>query len=244
MMFQNESIFDTIDIVSCMVKKKDLTGLVFGDLKVIKLGPSKVYGKNKFNYWICVCSCGKESLGSVSKLLSGRKVSCGCKNFTTPHPNRKIRDGKITSYLKIIAAYEHSAARKAKAAKPKDIKWLLSYEEAVSLFNGNCFYCGATPSNPFNVYITKAGKYISKNKEFCEQAQVYFNGIDRLDSSSDYVIGNVASCCKTCNFAKLQMSCEKFYKWIEKIAVHQGFSKGIMTKNEISIDKRYSRTGR
>ena len=43
------------------------------------------------------------------------------------------------------------------------------------------------------------------------------SGIDRIDSSKGYVKGNVAACCRQCNFAKGSITVEKFKKHINKI---------------------------
>jgi hypothetical protein len=58
------------------MKKIDLTGMVFGNLKVLKL-----VGKSETNkrLWLCECSCGKNITYSTNSLCSGRTKSCGCK---------------------------------------------------------------------------------------------------------------------------------------------------------------------
>ena len=53
---------------------KDLTGLKFGNLNVIKK-----YGKIKgITYWECKCDCGIIKLINHYSLLKGRSTSCGC----------------------------------------------------------------------------------------------------------------------------------------------------------------------
>ena len=55
---------------------KDLTGMVFGDLTVIRrfsdIGGKKVK-------WLCLCSCGSYCIVQGSNLKSGNSTSCGCK---------------------------------------------------------------------------------------------------------------------------------------------------------------------
>lgn len=53
---------------------KDLTGLTFGRLTVVKLVRS--HGEN--HYWLCRCSCGKESTPTGASLRRGNTKSCGC----------------------------------------------------------------------------------------------------------------------------------------------------------------------
>lgn len=53
---------------------KDITGKRFGNLSVVSKGK-----KEKTQYWICRCDCGKIKEVRVSHLTSGNTISCGCK---------------------------------------------------------------------------------------------------------------------------------------------------------------------
>jgi hypothetical protein len=81
----------------------------------------------------------------------------------------------------------------------------LSGEEILSLVKSKCHYCGSKNSNHF--------KYKQPNFEY----NFYYNGIDRIDSSIGYIQGNVVSCCKTCNIAKMDMNYNDFINHIKKI---------------------------
>lgn len=66
-------------------KAQDLTGLVFGRLKVIKrVGTNK----SRKPLWQCRCQCGKKTVVCTSDLKSGNTKSCGClhKHFAKYHP--------------------------------------------------------------------------------------------------------------------------------------------------------------
>jgi hypothetical protein len=54
---------------------RDLTGLKFGRLLVIKLN---YIGKNHHAYWDCLCDCGKTTISNTNSLNSGHAQSCGC----------------------------------------------------------------------------------------------------------------------------------------------------------------------
>ena len=58
-----------------MAPKKDMTGMVFGRLTVVKDS-----GRRRRGYvlWDCECSCGKVVTVSVGDLRSGNTRSCGC----------------------------------------------------------------------------------------------------------------------------------------------------------------------
>lgn len=79
----------------------------------------------------------------------------------------------ISEYLK---SYKNNS-------KNRQRKWLLSKEEAISLFLNNCEYCGQLD---------------------------LVNGIDRIDNDEDYHPWNVVSCCHTCNNMKASLSYEEF----------------------------------
>ena len=53
---------------------RDLTGMVFGRLKVI--GFDSV--RNGSYYWLCECECGNRKSVQYSKLMRGHTRSCGC----------------------------------------------------------------------------------------------------------------------------------------------------------------------
>lgn len=56
---------------------KNLTNMVFGRLKVIRLNKSKTEETGK-TYWDCKCKCGKIVAVTSNHLLSGNTKSCGC----------------------------------------------------------------------------------------------------------------------------------------------------------------------
>ena len=54
---------------------KDLAGMKFGRLSVIRYVPST---DTRHNYFLCSCECGKEKVCRADHLESGRSRSCGC----------------------------------------------------------------------------------------------------------------------------------------------------------------------
>lgn len=61
------------------MRRIDLTGQVFGNLTVIKQGPTKVdpNGRKRIQ-WECLCTCGNTVLATGDALKSGNTQSCGC----------------------------------------------------------------------------------------------------------------------------------------------------------------------
>ena len=58
-----------------MGKFKDLTGMKFGRLVVLKMLPPE----GRHYQWLCRCDCGVEKQVRTDHLLSGRSLSCGCR---------------------------------------------------------------------------------------------------------------------------------------------------------------------
>jgi hypothetical protein len=81
-------------------------------------------------------------------------------------------------------------------AKVSGLPFLLTDSEAAELLMSSCHYCGF-----FNWY--------GPNKAP--------NGLDRIDSSVGYEIGNVVACCKVCNWAKNDLSYREFILYLEKL---------------------------
>ena len=63
-------------------------------------------------------------------------------------------------------------------------------------------YCGTEKSN----------HKVTKN---CLEGYDH-NGIDRIDSSKNYTIANVAPCCKICNYAKSDMTQKNLFYGFKK----------------------------
>jgi len=59
--------------------RKDLTGLKFGKLTVIKQAEDYILPKGKhLANWFCICECGKEKNVLGNHLKTGKVNSCGC----------------------------------------------------------------------------------------------------------------------------------------------------------------------
>lgn len=165
---------------------KDLTGQRFGKLTVLNERKS---GSAKTNIkWMCQCDCGVKKWVTMPCLITGRTTSCGCSRI-----NSKNRLSYLTAKQPengIIGKYIH-------AAKKRKLEWNLAHEDLMKLLKGNCFYCGAIPSQVKNDFV--------------------YNGIDRVDNDKGYLKDNVVSCCGICNQGKSNMKLSEFYEWINKV---------------------------
>lgn len=57
---------------------KDLTGLKFGRLTVIKEVEKPKHLKSKKTFWLVRCECGNENIVVRTALTCGNSKSCGC----------------------------------------------------------------------------------------------------------------------------------------------------------------------
>ena len=74
---------------------KDLTGEVFGKLKVLEITPER---RNRQVVWKCQCECGNITYVVGQALRSGHTKSCGCLNYEKKDTDSLInqRFGKLT----------------------------------------------------------------------------------------------------------------------------------------------------
>jgi hypothetical protein len=195
--------------------RKNLVGQRFGKIEVIKLMGSVKRKKAHHRLWLCRCDCGNEVTYITNALYPGRVSSCGCQKLGTK--NRKHELPTDASWQALFNNYKQKA-------RFRKFDFSLAADEVRKLCSGSCEYCGALPSRSFNVYETKSGRSPranNKSTEYTRQAQITVNGIDRIDSSIGYVATNVVSCCKTCNYAKNNMSVLEFLDWARRLATFQ-----------------------
>jgi hypothetical protein len=187
----------------------------YGFLTVISKELTSDDGKINGYKWVCNCVCGKERKCLTTELTRGIFTSCGCKNYSERRPNKKFEP--------IVASFRAKAANYKSTAKQRGIEWSLNMEEATHLLSGNCFYCGSEPSNTYNL-VQRNRAYTGKIvyvTNYSSEYNILYNGIDRTDNEKGYVIGNVVTCCQTCNFAKRDLPYEKFINWINQLVQYQ-----------------------
>lgn len=111
---------------------------------------------------------------------------------------RKNRFGKPLNVLEYkMYCFYRSGARQ------RGIDFNLSEEEFKSLIKKDCYYCGEPPSRHQSVSYRSDYELV--------------NGIDRIDSSKSYSIGNCVPCCNTCNLMKNTLSKEAFLTKVSDI---------------------------
>lgn len=169
------------------MKIVDLTGKRFGRLVVIRCTGSRKQGKRRFKFWLCQCDCGGFTEVRTAHLTTGQTSGCGCK--------QKLPKGE-SAFNALLASYKRNA-------KSRNLTFNLTKGQFKRLTQEPCFYCGTEPSMVVD-RLRLNGIYV-------------YNGIDRIDSSLGYSIGNCVPCCKTCNWMKCDMNQSDFLVHVHKI---------------------------
>ncbi len=149
--------------------------------------------------------CKKEcerTLHALEKYY-GRNKSCGCFRLA----GMSITNSKLPP---LHAANKRRIVDYRRNAEKRGIAFDLTDDFCAKLLHQNCHYCGAPPGMPAS--STKIARHIR------------VNGIDRIDNTISYKVGNVVACCKDCNRAKWEMSASDFSTWLQK-AYRFNFSK-------------------
>jgi hypothetical protein len=174
---------------------KNLVGKVFGKLSVIRF-----IEKRKNNpYWLCQCNCGtfRQIAGNALMRTKYSTKSCGCSKIIRMKNLNRLENG-LSAKRRIFAFYK-------KGAKARDFQFNLSFEQLVEFLKKSCHYCGIEPSNS-SATINPHGA-----------SQILYNGIDRIDNSKGYIVENLVSCCKNCNYAKFDLSYEEFKIYLKRL---------------------------
>ncbi len=171
-------------------KKRLTVGVKFNRLTITR----QFIGKNNLTWVDCICDCGEEITTLLTIVKQGRKKSCKkCQIRGTGGGQFKKKSFGEASFNALFRNYKTNA-------KYRGIDFNLSKDEVRVLFGMKCFYCGEPPNN--NAHT---------DKRF--NGQISYNGIDRKNNSIGYVSDNCVSCCKFCNYAKKNISFEKFIEW-------------------------------
>jgi hypothetical protein len=182
----------------------DLTGKRFGKLVVLE----RIENEGVQVKWKCVCDCGNYHNVCGLYLRKEKCKSCGCLGV-----HNKELDREKALFFRL---YKTTIV---KGARIRGHETDVSLEEFVALSKLPCFYCGLENSNYLNDKCTRNRKGVIKKYTISDKT-IYFNGIDRLNSSIGYYKANIVSCCKYCNTAKNTLSVEEYMKFIKRVYEH------------------------
>lgn len=172
---------------------RNLTGQRFGRLVAVEPTDERRHGSVM---WVCKCDCGNLCKIRASHLTYYGTKSCGC--------IQKEMLGNMTRLEKGQASFNATLHSYKQNAKKRGYSFNLTKEQFREITQQNCSYCGRKPCQ------------VAFQNKYGNGVYVY-NGIDRVNNSIGYEIGNVVPCCKICNRAKDVMGTEEFLDWIKSV---------------------------
>lgn len=184
--------------------RSNLSGKRFNWLTVIEPIPRKMGERTKFR---CLCDCGNEVIIEGSKIKNSHTKSCGCYRKTVDYGKGSRLPLGISNRNSLLGTYKRNA-------KVKGIRFELSDEEMILMFESDCYYCGREP-------------YMGFERKNSNGAYIH-NGIDRLNNDPDigYTLLNTVPCCFKCNYLKNKLNHIEFIDWICEVYNN-------LTKNKI-----------
>jgi hypothetical protein len=189
----------------CIKNAKDLSGEKFGYLVVLeRVEVDEVKSHDgKYIFWLCKCICGASKIIRGDSLRNNVTSSCGCLHPRKPHTDPATP--RISSAKNIYRNVYHDGN--------------LTFDEFYQLSQQNCHYCGAKPTNKFNLF--KRGKNQRNSSQFSkDHGDFIYNGLDRIDSSLPHDKNNVVTCCYPCNWSKSNRTVQEFESWIMRAAIN------------------------
>jgi hypothetical protein len=178
-----------------VIKNINLLEKRFGRLVVKELGEKDHRGNR---LWKCHCDCGNKTEVTTGRLRNGNTQSCGCMQIESARNINLLPSGE-SAKTRLFHQYKHDA-------KARDISFELTKSEFFKLTKELCFYCTAEPAQ------LKQGKR--------DNGPYVYNGVDRSDNFCGYTNENCVSCCKRCNFMKLEMSVPDFIAACRAVVNH------------------------
>jgi len=187
-------------------RRKDWVGKKYGMLTIIS-DDSDVTVNRKV---LCECECGNVASKVLASVTSGNTKSCGCQ---ARGAFRKLPEGEA-AFNWLYSGYRSSAEK-------RNYTFDLTKEQFKVLTKGNCVYCGTYPTS------------WTKNPKGMNGSYLY-NGVDRVNNDRGYEMGNVVSCCWTCNKLKNTLGGVEFIDHCIKIAKHHSnhIVGGIVSKED------------
>lgn len=189
--------------------KEDLTGRIFGKLKVLQRDVVKI-GLERGSFWICQCECGNICSTARHSLVNHGTQSCGC--YQKTQARNKAMPDAMSDKNYWIGKYK-------RRAKNQNVEFSFSDKEFYDICSMNCFYCDREP-------VVRSTGYIRQNDVGVYKA----NGIDRIEPKKGYTIENSVPCCTPCNLMKTDKNQQEFINIAIRIAKKHG-KKNVLQKS-------------
>lgn len=180
-------------------------GKIYGKWRVLESAPNRKHQ----TYFKCECICENKTVREVREsALKSKPGSCGCK----PHKNYFVTTEAAVKGV-IRAHYDQTIRGNKKRAAGRGIDFDLTLGEFALIIQQPCAYSNIPPSRDVHIFST-ASDFTKEN------GSIKIHGIDRIDSSLPYKLGNIVSCEHFINLAKSYKSYDNFYKWIGNLVAN------------------------
>ncbi len=178
--------------------------------------------RSSHTVWRWLCDCGKMKDIRTTAVWRGLTKSCNCLKSIRVKNEYNSGSNPLRLYNNKRSRGKHSLFREF-IAKTKHLKKQHNLTEVdfLRLIESPCFYCGLVKDQIYNRR--------DKEKTFI----FYHVGIDRIDSSKDYLLDNCIPCCRTCNTMKMDVPPSEWLSRIKSIYTKLNLEKSIPTIEEI-----------
>lgn len=201
------------------MKAHSITDQVFGKLTAIEKTLHKNHQKGgRTTKWLFKCECGNIRISRASAVVKGFVRSC--KECTEKeYKSAQGARGRNKRYEPKEASFRAKASNIKAHAKVRNIPWELTLEQASEILKMDCYFSGHPPSNTYNTFKNRSAKQTLKyeKENVLEQGEIFYNGIDRLNSGLGYTVENSVPCCTFCNIAKNDRPVEDFLIWLDQL---------------------------
>ena len=180
-------------------KQKDITGQRFGRLIILSEDSRRKRANRPGTevFWKCLCDCGNTTVVKRGSLTSKTTQSCGCRKRDAVLARNKLCRKDGTALRSLYNAYQQRARKSG-------LVFELSIEDFQRITSEPCFYTGRLPEKE------------ARNRAGSER--YLYNGVDRVDNSIGYVLGNCVACCYDANMAKHTQTFDGFVKMCHQVA--------------------------
>lgn len=186
-------------------------GTIFNKLTVLQeVAPLKTENGSRKRYSV-KCSCGKEFITTGTSLKRGRITECSSCAYQKRPQSSQVLSQEERMFTKTIL----------NSCKQRNITNSLTSSDYITLATQNCHYCGTPPNN-------LAPRLTRHNEQ-----PIAVHGLDRIDSTKGYHLGNVVPCCTICNIMKNALTVSDFLKHIELIYKHNFTAKDLNARTTI-----------
>jgi len=216
-------------------------GTRFGSMTVVELTETPPHIKNQTQrFYRCVCDCEKERVIRASKLNAG-ECKCDCvirEQIDKTREEKLSQTERVCSQCKTKKNIEqfgfraqnirHGICRNCKNKqkrewaqnnKDKTVRYAKNHRETSRGKLTEIRASAKARNLDFDLTEKQFDDIATQACHYCNKENTT-RGLDRVDNSRGYLMDNVVSCCKTCNFMKHTLGQDEFFAHIKCLYNH------------------------